>query len=199
MEYKLTVTHDPDMECPDNDCWKVLSFNRKHINFADMSKLDTDDLSQKCVAGLAFPLSYYEHGLCRWSLGGTGPSDRFDSVAFAGILEWIGEHEDSRTAEQRREMAKEYLERYTEWCNGSVYWVQLEAIGRETCPTCHHEAVEGTEVYSCGNIYKISEAVEDFKEMLNEGDVIEVVGEAEFLIDSDTLKPATLKKTKRGG
>jgi hypothetical protein len=93
------------------------------------------------AVGNAFVLSYYEHGLCQWSLQGYGPQCRFDTAQIAGILIWNTEelgrnvpyHSykewDKLSAEERYEKradsASSFCEAYTNWANGSIYGYAL--------------------------------------------------------------------------
>lgn len=97
---------------------------------------------------ILFPLSYYEHGLCRWSLGGRGPSCRWDSVGFAGLLLWdAAESErawfDAKTDEEKQEYAESFLNTYTDWCNGDVNVVVIEKWNEEDGEWEDWEAVGG--------------------------------------------------------
>lgn len=89
-----------------------------------------------------FPLSYFEHGNCRWGLMGTMsgmPDFRWDGVQFAGFLEvTLADDEDrtwydSKTDEEKTEMAAGFMEYYTSWCNGEIYGYVLERINFQVC------------------------------------------------------------------
>jgi hypothetical protein len=86
--YRITVYADADAPNPLED-WDemgtILSLNRRHVNFdpdgIDAAIQDNPD---------AVPLSYYEHGLCLWSVAGELPAAArcpWDSVGLAGI--WL--------------------------------------------------------------------------------------------------------------
>lgn len=125
------VGPDFDAENPcDYDGWKAYSFGRNHSNFVEPDALGFDehgnvdgDIALKMDAGLAFPLSYFEHGACVWSIRGAGPQCRWDSVDLAGLLVWEQDEENlgPKTFEDRRKDAASFLERFTAWCNGSVF------------------------------------------------------------------------------
>lgn len=84
------------------------------------------------------PLSYYEHGLCRWSVQGdtvAGEEFRFDGARMAGV--WVPDElalanidaKGTDTATRRArliEYAKNIVETYTQWCNGEVYGYTTE-------------------------------------------------------------------------
>src|ERR1019366_2101092 len=78
---------DYDVELPESgyDGWKLISFGRKHNNYEDPDKYvmafdrgtrevtpANIGLKKKLNVGLAFWLSYYEHGQGAWSLIGEG-------------------------------------------------------------------------------------------------------------------------------
>jgi hypothetical protein len=91
-----------------------------------------------------FPLSYFEHGNCRWGLEGSmssTPDFRWDGVRFAGFLEvspdadGAGNREwwDGMTQPEREKVAESFLEEYTAWCNGEIYGYVLEELSPEVC------------------------------------------------------------------
>lgn len=160
--------HDDMAESPnDYDGWKAYSFSTRHSNHADPDDVgfeyDDDkeclipgkDLQAKLDSGLAFLLSYFEHGQCQWSLAGEGPQCRWDSVTFAGILVW--EEEESalgpKTKKDREKDARAFISNYTAWCNGYVYGFTIDVV--RPCGSCgKDEEVDDSEhdidATSCG-------------------------------------------------
>lgn len=137
-KYHLTVGHDSDVcnPCEDGDGrWQIHSFNKRHIGFIDPDDLLIDsetgeikaEIKAKLESGLAFILSYHEHGLCMWSLAGTGPQCQWDTVSKAGIAIWEEPEENigAKTYEDRAKDCKNALEEYTDWCNGNCYWFAI--------------------------------------------------------------------------
>lgn len=138
-KYHVTVQHDPDTEDPSNNGddgrWKIYSFCKRHVNFKDPEEFlidqDTEtvkaEIQAKLESGLAFFLSYYEHGLCMWSLAGTGPQCQWDSVSKAGIAIWEEPEENNgaKTYDDRAKDCKVELEEYTDWCNGNCYYYRI--------------------------------------------------------------------------
>lgn len=136
---RVTISHDDDPMSPmeGDGTWTVYSFNRRHVDYKDPESiglaLELDDdglpvvrnpgLRRKLETGLAFFLSYYEHGACKWSLIDEGPSCRFDTARIAGILIWTHKPKEmgARTRADRAKDARLFLESYTAWCNGEVY------------------------------------------------------------------------------
>ena len=169
----LTIGYDHDVERPDStyDGWKPISFSRRHNNFVHpdhycLSKPENIGLRRKLEVGLAFWLSYYEHGLCRWSLRGEGSQCRWDSVDIAGLLIWTGKPSDmgARTYEDRAKDARNFLEEYTDWCNGNCYWFSLED---------HQKILD-----SCGGFIGTEPLTEAINEALDDSDRVMVKGEA---------------------
>lgn len=138
----LNLHHDSDLENPsDNHGWKAHSFNRRHINVTEPGDLGLSHsldpstglptvrnpgLRKKLQTGLAFFLSYYEHGNSMWFLHGEQPAGvefRWDGVRVAGLLVWEGKPGDlgPKTYEDRRADASRFLETYTAWANGEGY------------------------------------------------------------------------------
>jgi len=146
--YRITVHAD---EAPPNplEDWcemgTILSLYRRHRNF-DPAGVEV------AIAGNpdAVPLSYYEHGLCRWSVAGELPAALccpWDSVGFAGV--WLPDagtlasarNYGGRTRLQfMHKRAREACDAYTQWCNGEVYGYQVERV--TTCGTCDGEQAE---------------------------------------------------------
>ena len=144
---RVRLMNDQSAECPaDADgTWKLYSFNRRHSTFSEPSELGLGnlgadgtpvvhdpDLREKLNTGLAFWLSYFEHGSCLWFLRGDLPPPgvefQWDGRRLAGLLVW--EHAESeigaKTQEDRREDARVFLKEYTAWCNGDVFCYTIE-------------------------------------------------------------------------
>ena len=137
MALQVHLEHDGDGENPSEwDGWRLHSFGRRHTNFRDPKslglalELDSDGwpkvknpgLRSKLKAGLAFFVSYFEHGQCVWFIPGEGPSCPWDSVRCAGLLVW--EHDSAdlgpKTYADRQRDARNFLKTYTAFCNGEV-------------------------------------------------------------------------------
>lgn len=142
--------------------WKVTSFNRRHSHFQEPESLglslDLDeqgfpiiedaDLKAKFEKGLAFFLSYSEHGNCSWDLNRTGRlAFDFDRASIGGIVTWESTEDDigAKTVEDRAKDAEGFLETYTMWCNGETYEYTIE--GFKKCSECGHDK-EGEDLTS---------------------------------------------------
>jgi len=183
----MTFKIEPDC-CPDpaeNDMnWKLVSFSRKHVGFQHPDKLfrvtrkhgslvfTARDISlrRRLDVGLAFMLSYYEHGECVWfrkGHGGPGTDCRFDGVGHAGVLLW--EHGPSaigaKTYEDRAKDADRFLQCYTDWCNG--HGLSWSGVGDDD---------DETQLDSCGGYYDsdveylIQDMVTSAREQLDQDD-----------------------------
>jgi hypothetical protein len=155
--YRITVYADPDAPNPLKD-WSemgtILSLNRRHVNFdpAGVESAIADDPD-------AVSLSYFEHGLCLWSVAGELPSGArcpWDSVAFAGV--WLPDAQTRESARNyggrtrrhfMRKRARQACDVYTQWCNGEVYGYGIERI--VTCPACGIDKPEPVD--SCWGFY----------------------------------------------
>jgi hypothetical protein len=127
--------------------WRVVSFGRRDAAYDDPDnygfhrnddgEVVTSDigLRRKLDCGTAFVLSYFEHGACTWSLQGTGPQCRWDSVSVGGLLIYEEDVKDlPKGYEARAEGMANMLEAYSNWCNGWLYgW---RCFVKQTCPTC---------------------------------------------------------------
>lgn len=150
---RVFVEHDDSPENPsDYSGWKVFSFSNRHRNFTHPDKLGlgalgpdnkpivhNPGLRRKMDVGLAFLLSYYEHGPCQWSLMGHGPQCRFDSVRIAGLLVWGQPPQDlgPKTYAEREKDAEQFLQTYTNWCNGWVYGYRFDDPSNKIDASCY--------------------------------------------------------------
>jgi hypothetical protein len=155
--FRIAIYADADTPNPLED-WDemgtILSGNRRHRNFEP-------DGIRAAIEGNpdAVPLSYYEHGLCLWSVAGELPAEcrcRFDSVNFAGV--WLPDaltlesarHYGGRTRLHfMRKRARQACEAYTEWCNGDIYGYDVERV--TTCAHCGEESTESVD--SCWGFF----------------------------------------------
>lgn len=154
---KLTVTvdHDSDVDAPMDSCdgeWRIYSFSHRHNNYKHPETLglsltrDVDGtpivrnpgLRRKLQVGLAFFLSYFEHGQCVWSLRGEGPRCQFDSVDVAGLMVWEHPPADmgAKTYEHRQADARSTLGVYTDWCNGECFHYTIKDEDGEDVDSC---------------------------------------------------------------
>jgi hypothetical protein len=148
----------PENPC-DYDGWKVYSFSRRHGNFKHPEDLEgDDDFTRKRKEGFAFPLSYFEHGQCLWSLSGElppGANCPWDSVSLAGFIVWEGDEADlgPETFEDREKDARAFIDRYTMFCNGEIYGYTIEAFSK--CGSCgqDEEAEVDFDLPSVGGYY----------------------------------------------
>lgn len=140
MKVIVKILTDCDIENPSEfmDCtWKIHSFNRHHASFSHPENFENIGIRRKLAVGTAFMLSYYEHGACQWSLRGTGPSCRFDSVDYAGIMTFDNPKDmGAKTYEDRRQDAKIFLDLYTDWCNGYGHGYVIETEDGEELDSC---------------------------------------------------------------
>jgi hypothetical protein len=141
--FGLSVTDCIFQEDPTSEGgYAVYSFNRKHRSFKSPDEVglgprddagnvtvEDEDLKAKFEAGLAYILSYSEHGLCRWSIG-EGVSD-WDSTAVAGVMVLDSDYIEHMDAAERRARAELLAEEYTAWSNGEVYEVKFLVNGEE--------------------------------------------------------------------
>ena len=147
---RLTLDYDTELDDPnDREGWRLVSFGRRHASYEHpevyCAGLDAwgepipahIGLRRRLGAGTAFWLSYFEHGLCRWSLMGEGTRCPWDSVRVAGILLWEGPVSGLPTGYCNREAdARRFLLSYTAWANGEVYRYRLEDAAGEIIDAC---------------------------------------------------------------
>jgi hypothetical protein len=140
--YRITVYADTDAPNPLED-WDetgtILSLNRRHRNFDAAGVEEAIENNPDAVK-----LSYYEHGLCLWSVAGELPAAArcpWDSVTVAGI--WLPDAQTLESAKPyggrtrqhfMRKRARQACEVYTQWCNGDIYGYEIERV--HTCNGC---------------------------------------------------------------
>lgn len=189
MRYELEVSYDHGCENPnDYDAFQVISFNNRHINFVHPDEIDNADI-------LA-PLSYYEHGSCRWMVGESvvpDPYGGFDTVALAGVIvynEELGGDRawfDEKTPAERLETLHAVADLYTDWCNGSCFFYTLYEL--VDCEACGH--TDRKYVDSCGGFI----GAENFSEHVNHELLygidpadVKVTGEAGYAVTLDPIQ-----------
>lgn len=145
IKYFVRIENDSDCEnpCDYDGAWKIYSFSHRHINYRDPSDFllpsgkPRIEFASKFRHGLAFPLQYFEHGLCRWDISGHGPQCPWDSVRFAGVAVWeespanIG----AKSIEDRQADCQRQLDAYSDWCNGHCFYFSIEC-NDETIDSC---------------------------------------------------------------
>jgi hypothetical protein len=199
MRVTVNLHHDQDCPNPMTDCdgqWTLHSFGRRHVNYTNPEALglslerDADGypkvrnpgLRTKLKVGLAFFVSYFEHGQCMWFMPGCGPTCPWDSVKCAGLLVWDHKPSDlgAKTYQERQKDAASFLEEYTHWCNGECYGFQVEDQ-------------EGGDLGGCcgfiGSADTLDYMFDEIRACIPEGAEAEVAGEASFLADYKDLKP----------
>lgn len=159
--YRVIIEVDDDAPNPLTDesgLGILLSLNHRHRNY------DPEAVERAVACNQDFvPLSYFEHGLCRWAVAGELPPGAdcpWDSVTFAGL--WLPDEDTLQDARElegdarrqfMRESARSACEIYTSWCNGEVYRFRVDRIS--VCPCCGSEQVE--EADACSGIYGLDE------------------------------------------
>jgi hypothetical protein len=189
----ITIGHDHDNGSPsDWGGWKLYSFCRRHTSHRDPEEFFPDGkptlaVRNKLRAGTAFLLSYYEHGRCMWSLAGTGPQCQWDTVQRAGILMWEGEAKPFKgTYAEREKDAECFLDTYTSWCNGEVYWYKVEEV--VTMP-CGHTEIRDVPDASCGGFYGLDHMKEEIMAALDGDTDVSLKGDAAAMFDKRDFAP----------
>lgn len=142
----VEVWDDDDVE-PPTACgaYEIHSFSTRHTNYKNPD--DLPGVNDMIETGQAQLLSYYEHGLCHWSLQGTGPQCQFDSVHTAGVLILSDDYFNSIKNDEDADLTKvcaSIMETYTAWCNGSGYGYTLTSDDIELSD---HDSCGGYLVY----------------------------------------------------
>jgi hypothetical protein len=188
MSVKVRIEYSRDCECPsDWGGWKLYSFNTRHSTFkhpGDLGIAGIDEYGEPVVEsiglrrqlkyGTAFMLGYFEHGLCRWALSHEeNPHNLymgFDNVSVAGLLVWgDGSKHLPKTYKERQDSARHFLETYTDWSNGQVFWIEL--------------TVDDEDIASVGDFIGHKDVKAGIEQLLEENDldlseVGEYIGEA---------------------
>lgn len=172
-DYILRIEYDSECDCPSEDecSWQLVSFNRRSIHFDKTGEYlePSIGLRKKLSVGLAFRLSYYEHGAGEYSLVGEGMNCPWDSVRSAGILVWNHGPKamGAKSVADRAKDARSFLDAYNAWMNGWGKWYSLETV-------------EGELVDSCGGFLSDESMRDCIAGFLNPGDRVQIVGDAAF-------------------
>ncbi len=187
----LTLEYDEDYRREDIDeYWKLVSFNSRHYGYEDPYKYLTKvnkygeivpaniGIKRKIDCGTAFWLSYFEHGQCEWSLKGHGYQCRWDTTQIAGILLWdTNIKELPKTFEKREKWAESYLEAYTSWSNGEIYYYSIE------------DEESGKSIESCGGFLgNDDDMFKLIKEQTKGYEIVRIKGNAKDLADYHDLQ-----------
>ena len=147
-KYTIRIEADEDCESPaQHDCnWRPYSFNNHHINHREPSDFFDDKgkpqlwLRNKLRVGLAFILSYHEHGLGLWFIRGTRwtPDAEWDTTGLAGVAIWEDKPNEigGKTYDERQKDCAAFLAEYTDWCNGNCHGYVIEDADGETVDSC---------------------------------------------------------------
>lgn len=133
---KIVHDNSPANPLEDWDCTgKIYSFSSRHVNGINEEQFEAykEEYGEDLIL-----LSYFEHGRCLWGVKGVNmtsmPDFRWDGVEFAGIWvpdKYLLEEAEKLGKDERRdkmvEWASQACEVYTQWCNGDVYGVVVEA------------------------------------------------------------------------
>jgi hypothetical protein len=193
---KVILDHDSDVECPNDSGdgqWRLYSFC-KHRNFKHPTELglslERDNfgtpktikpaLGRKLQNGLAFFLSYFEHGNSLWFRRGTAASHpgvefQWDGTSLAGLLVWEHPAKEmgAKTQADRAKDADAFLAEYTQWANGEAYYYRVEDE-------------QGKTIDSCGGFFDAKYMLDEVRAALN-GREYEVEGDASYLADNENL------------
>jgi hypothetical protein len=165
--WTLKLEYDSDLSKPDEDYdgqWTLYSFSPRHTSFKHPNEFFNEKgpispgLRQKLKSGLAWVLSYFEHGDSMWMLADgphpAGVEFQWDGTRFAGLLVWEHKASDmgAKTVEDRKKDAQSFLEIYNDWANGHGYYFAIEDEN-------------GKDVESCGGFYD-SNVKDMFKEYI---------------------------------
>jgi hypothetical protein len=168
----LTIDYEEGAEHPlEYSDWKVVPFEcyddmEKYLK-TTLPEFKTIGLTNKYKAGTLFMLSRYEHSGVQWGLKGEVHQCRFDTTHLAGLLIYEGKlRELPKEYKARKEIARDIMKRYTQWCNGEVYSFML-TDGDEQIDAC------------CG-WYDTDEMLDSIISSL-EGREVEVSGDAAFI------------------
>jgi hypothetical protein len=218
---RVTIDYDPDVESPcEYDGFKVVTF-ANHIYTTDEDPWKylkdlaptprTVALRRKLDTGTAFWLSRFKHSGEQWGLIGEVHQDQWDTARVAGLLLWTDKPKDlGKDYAEREQRARNFMEVYTDWCNGWCYQyaierlqlasedvddpdeldIDLDALGRRTEDVGGCGGLIGTEhLKSC--------LLDEFQGLNPDGLEIVLAGACKGLIDLDDLiaEPQHAKKS----
>lgn len=185
----LFIEREDSPEDPnDRECdWRLISFNTRHLHFQHHETLIKRDgtgataaMRRKLAAGLAFVLSYYEHGDCLWYIPGTHspPDMQWDGCRVAGVLIWGTKNPrrdmGAKTYEDRKKDAEAFVEHYTAWANGHLYYYRIEDA-------------DGEMLESSGDWSDFGEMVQEIRPSLK-GHRVRISGDATDMLNYHPLR-----------
>ncbi|MDH5523034.1 MAG: hypothetical protein OEY01_03390 [Desulfobulbaceae bacterium] len=124
---QIRVTQDYDAPNPLSlSDFEFIEFSSREQreNYEEMRE---EDLEGREEIRPSWQCDRYKHGDVIWSLSGEGSQCRWDTALGAGILLFNGTEEID--PDDLDDHAREFLKLYTEWCNGYVYYVEVEMDG----------------------------------------------------------------------
>ncbi len=168
----IDVCHGPSSPCEEDGMWQIYTFADNKFN-TDVEPTEyvkrydratgkvtaaNPALRHKIKVGLAFWLSYHEHGDGVWALRGEAPVCQFDTVGLAGILVWEepAANMGAKTVAERAKDARGFLDEYNQWANGYVHDWSVREPGEDD-PVASGYGWIGTD----GMMEEIVEAVGD--------------------------------------
>ncbi len=199
----VTIGHDDSPECPsDWDGWKLYSANPNHNGYRDPQEFADDHgnltigIRRKLQVGTAFVLGFFAHGPgCQvWHIDserpfGTEGDYRWDGTSGAGILIWEAKASDLGPANypDRAQSARTFLDTYTAWCQGQVYWFSVDRV--ENCGDCGKENEEEL-LDSCGGYFgnDLDHMFDQIRAATWGHEVIRIDGEARHGIEIDQVQ-----------
>lgn len=155
--WEIEPDEDAPNPCKDFDAeGEIISCNPRHISH-DRNRIEEalEDPDSDAV-----PLSYFEHGLCRWMVRDASrhsiPDWQWDGTDFAGI--WLPDkclldEAEGLTGQERRakmtEWAAQACKIYTQYCNGDVYGYTVKAYAKKADDDHTYEEPEDYEDEEC--------------------------------------------------
>ena len=175
MRAILKIDHDDASQDSPNDWeggWKLYSFCRDHKSYKNPEELGISEcyrdgrhtlskaLRNQLDSRKAFVVSYHKHGDVVWALPADIPKCRFDTVLTAGLL--TNRPDSLKTDAEAEKSAKQFLQAYTQWCNGDIWWYSWEAAGDENAEE------------SCGGFYGLDDLIDGIIQSFDHHKVTEV-------------------------
>lgn len=145
-KYRVKIhIDDMAMDWTDHtDMSTVVQFrDNDFTNYGDLEDYTTEAgkltpaVQAKLRAGKMFTISYSRYSSADggfYRLDGGIPTGEIDSRDVNGFVTL--EHVEGMTYDQRRELAIATLKEYTDYCQGNVYWIEIETVDGREIDTC---------------------------------------------------------------
>lgn len=166
-KYKVTVSYDDIWQdfSDYTDLYRIVQFrDNDFTNYESLEDYCTESgkllpsVQAKLRAGKMFTIDYRRYSNADggfYRLDGGIPTGEVDTQDVNGFIIFEDEYIKGISYNERKEYASQDLQKYTEWCNGETYYINIKTD-------------TGLEVDSCGGFVGSDEVDSYIKEIIND-------------------------------